>query len=115
MLCAVLLLVAIGCVTDPWHHFLSVDRDFHVGVLNRGIDSRIVFFNNAQDGPYAGSIIRFDDDPFPYTTAFGDSWGVYYRHFVWPDATLWTLKVSLWYPIVAFAVLPIFRFVRRRR
>jgi hypothetical protein len=38
---------------------------------------------------------------------FGDFLGIYYRHFRWVgEATLWTLRVSLWYPVVLSGVLP---------
>lgn len=44
--------------------------------------------------------------------------GIYYRRFVWPDTSLWTLAVSFWYPLSLFALLPglwIGRKLMRRR
>ncbi|MHC4691816.1 MAG: hypothetical protein ACYS67_03670 [Planctomycetota bacterium] len=32
--------------------------------------------------------------------------GIYYRYFVWPDTSLWTLAVSFLYPLLLFALLP---------
>ena len=76
------------------------------------IDSRLVLFNDAEYGPYRGSIIGLVDadgsiyPPLEREESFGDSWGVYYRHFQWSDSTLWTLMVTLWYPIALFAIMP---------
>lgn len=41
--------------------------------------------------------------------AFGDTLGIYYRYFRWTvsGATLWTLSVSLVYPLAMFTVLPL--------
>jgi hypothetical protein len=32
--------------------------------------------------------------------------GIYYRRFEWAEATVWTLAVSLWYPLFLFGLLP---------
>jgi hypothetical protein len=43
----------------------------------------------------------------------GDFPGIYYRHFEWlDDRPIWTLMVSLWYPIGLFAILPAVWFFR---
>jgi hypothetical protein len=39
--------------------------------------------------------------------------GIYYRRFVWPDTSLWTLSVSFWYPLLLFALLPGLRIGRK--
>ena len=44
--------------------------------------------------------------------------GIYYRRFMWPDTSLWTLAVSFWYPLLLFSLLPAFwigRKLMRRR
>jgi hypothetical protein len=115
MLCLFLLLFALGVATDAWNHRLSLAPAFHIGVLNNGLDSRIVFFNNSEYGPYRGSIVGLAGNEFPHTNAFGDTFGVYYRHFTWPDSVLWTLMVSMWYPILAFSLLPSWWLIRRTR
>jgi hypothetical protein len=48
---------------------------------------------------------------------YGDFPGIYYRHFEWWRQTLpwWTLRVSLWYPITLFAMLPVWWSIRRLR
>lgn len=45
----------------------------------------------------------------------GDLPGIYYRHFVWwkEKDTEWTLMISLWYPILLFAIAPAFWIFRR--
>jgi hypothetical protein len=119
---AILLLLA-GYALRPRFHYVSISDSLHVGLEARGFDSRSVFFNDAT-GPYRGSIIGLLDsdgnlvDPLEREWRFGDAWGVYYRYFQWPDRTLWTLSVSLWYPIVLFAMLPALRlllYTRRSR
>jgi hypothetical protein len=106
----------------------------------------VVFFNNIEYGPYRGSIIALTDDAHPSSKqgwSFGEyDWGqiidfdgkgeievkekvcdlpgVYFRHIRWSKETLplWTLMVSLWYPLFLFSVVPavwIFRRWRLRR
>ncbi len=104
---------------NPWDHYLSFGDKFHVSIWDLGgRDSRIAFFSNGEYGPYRGSMIGFVgadgklDPPLKRKEGFGDSWGIYYRLFewhdasLWPDTKLWTLMVSLWYPMAAFAVMP---------
>ena len=104
-------------VANPWDHHMSVTGSLHIGVWG-GCDGptfgRVVFFNDEESGPYHGSIIALADEhgnPHPRyrVRAWGDSFGVYYRHFYFPDSdrTLWTLIVSLLYPLALFAVLPL--------
>ena len=119
MLVITVLLFIAGWVISPWDQFLSFSDDFHVGVLGRGIDARIVCFSDSDYGPYQGSIIGVVDadgslyPPLKSEYAFGDSWGIYYRYFEWSDSILWTLTVTLWYPIVIFAIMPLVELTRR--
>ena len=109
----ILLLVASSYDFDPHNHrqhLVSLTEDCHVTVA-RG---RIVFFNNVEYGPYHGSIIQLSDDkgiahPRIDKNGFGDTWGIYYRHFRWLDSgdVIWTVMISLAYPLVVFAVLPV--------
>ncbi|TWU36745.1 hypothetical protein Q31b_50270 [Novipirellula aureliae] len=113
MLSVSVLLFLVGYITSPWDYHFSFSDDSHVGVWGRGLDSRLVFFNNAEYGPYRGSIIGLVDadgsiyPPLEREESFGDSWGIYYRHFQCSDSTLWTLMVTLWYPIAFFAIMPL--------
>lgn len=105
---AMLLLSAATFVLDPWNHRLSLGPQFHIGVWRFGDDTlgRIMFFNDADDGPYRGSLIdiKIGDvvvSQFDRRIVFGDTCGIYYRWFHRPDgATLWTLALSLWYPLL---------------
>lgn len=125
LLVLTILLFVGGYKLSPWEYRLSFGDSFHVGVWARdGLDSRIVFFNDAGYGPCRGSIIGLvgsDGNVYPpriREVYIGDTWGVYYRYFQWIDGTLWTLMVSLWYPIVFFAMLPVSRLLHvtlRRR
>ena len=89
---------------------LSLSPSFHFGVASRGLESRLILFNDSQYGPYRGSIVRWWGVMNRSTTGFGDAFGIYYRHFVWSDGrVLWTLFVSLWYPLVLFGTLAVIR------
>jgi len=40
--------------------------------------------------------------------------GIYYRHFEWEkEPVVWTVMVSLWYPILLLAVFPVLWIIRR--
>ena len=112
MLVISILLFLVGYIASPWDYYLSFSDDSHVGVCTRGLDSRFVFFNDAEYGPYSGSIIGLVDEdgniypPLEREEAFGNSWGIYYRYFPRSGSTLWTLTVTLWYPIAVFAIMP---------
>jgi hypothetical protein len=108
-----LLLAFVGAFTNPRKHFVSIGNSFHISVSNIGLDSRIVFFNDSDYGPYRGSIISIADGPQPKSVGIGDAWGLYYRHFEWPAQRLWTLMISLWYPIVLFAMMLVVSLWRR--
>ncbi len=99
MLASSLLLFVVGYIVSPWDYHVSLSEETHVGVWARGLDSRIVFFNNSEYGPYRGSIIGLVDakgnvyPPLVREESFGDSWGIYYRYFQWSDSILWTLML----------------------
>lgn len=102
---------------------LSLLPSLHIAVSNaRGSGGlgRVEIFNDAS-GPYRGSIIGLVGadgkiyPPLDGEIAWGDAWGVYYRYFRGQDGRiLWTLSVSLWYPLLASAALPFARLLRRR-
>jgi hypothetical protein len=95
VLLAISLFLAIASIwLDPMQHRLSLNDDFHLSVQARGLDTRIVFFNHADYGPYRGSMVGILDaqgnvyPPLEVKRYFGDFAGVYYRYFRWSDATL---------------------------
>jgi len=111
-------------VLDPCEHHLSITDSFHIGVLRgpeHSLVGRLAFFSDDM-GPYQGSIICLSDEegrparPIRQIK-FGDACGVYYRYFHFLDTggTLWTLMVSLVYPVAAFSLLPAMWVWRRRR
>jgi hypothetical protein len=123
----------------PWDHKISLTKEFHISVwsgFNGDTLGRLVFFNNAQYGPYRGSIMNFggenthevqsgwfyanhhyDFGQITSTNSNGtidrlklcDLPGIYFRHFQFHDQanTLWTLMLSLWYPLILFSILPV--------
>ncbi len=117
MLAISVLLFFVGYIVSPWDYHLSFSDDCHIGVWARGLDSRLVCFNDATHGPYRGSISGLVDadgniyPPLEREESFGDSWGIYYRQFQGSDSTLWTLMVTLWYPIALFAIMPVVNLV----
>ena len=50
-------LVGLSSATNPNDNHISFTHSFHVGVG----DARIMFFNDADYGPYSGSIINLGD------------------------------------------------------
>ena len=73
----------------------------------------MIFFN-IKDGPYICGTIALSDGPgesHPRYLARGwdDSFGVYFHHFYFFDSgkTVWTLMISLLYPLALFAILPL--------
>ena len=107
LLAVSILLFVGGWLFRPSDYHVSFGDSLHVGVTSVGwIDSRIAFFDNAKYGPCRGSLIGIVGEggvivpPLEHSVVFGDSFGIYYRDYEWPDSNLWTLKVSLWYPIV---------------
>jgi hypothetical protein len=115
--CLVLVAWAMAGRIDPRRQHVSLSRDCHVSIDAHGADSRLEVFNDADYGPYCGSIIGIAGDPNgPTVAGFGDTAGVYYRSIQWPTGrSLWTFSLSLCYPLVVTAVLPIFYLVRRLR
>lgn len=98
-------------------HYLSFTPSFHVCQS----DGRLVVFNDAAYGPYSGSIVQLSGGTGNLTAkiekaGFGEIYGIYYRCFRWPDGyILWTAKISFWYALVGFLILPsvwLLRFLR---
>ena len=118
------LFLSIGTfVLDPWRHYVSFSDTFHVAVwrFHGNTLGRVVFFNDATYGPYRGSLLKITDgnsNDFPVfekEVYLGDSYGIYYRYFRLEGQELWTLMLSLWYPAILFAILPMSWLIVRRR
>jgi hypothetical protein len=119
-----LLLAIAARLLDPWtEHSISLRPKLYVGVgqaYPSDIVGRVAIFNDRESGPYRGNIIALPGggSSLLERSSFGDAWGIYYRHFRWPNYEVWTLMVSLAYPIWLFALLPIAWLIReanRRR
>lgn len=111
VLTIVLYLVAFRI--DHRKTFVQLGPSTYVTLLAHGLDCRIAVFNDPASGPYRGSIISFDGGKEPKTTGFGDTWGIYYRNFQWPDREMSTLTVSLLYGVIGFGILPASRLLLR--
>jgi hypothetical protein len=124
----------VTLVASPWisltrHFNLGIWKSFSgegLGMLE--------IFNDSQSGPYSGSIVALSERPpkavwdWRVSENYGagkeiifdgkgaiqviatgaDFPGIYYRYFQWPNKPkpLWTLMVSLWYPLFLFSILP---------
>jgi len=110
LLACTIILWAWSFWTDPRKDCVSFSRNFHVAVEN----VRVSFFNVKDYGPYHGGILSLasgEETAFPAFAerrGFGDTLGIYYRYFRWADSgiILWTLSVTLLYPMIVLAVLP---------
>lgn len=123
LLVLVLAISVAGFWIDPWKERVSIGKDLHAAVWNRNDnDVRFVFYNDIE-GPYTGSIIQLDGQPpldrhFGFGDGAGLPIGIYYRYFRYaglPTSATWTLSFSVWYPIVAFGILPVIALRRWRR
>jgi hypothetical protein len=120
-----LLLSACSFRLDPRESRLSLGPACHIGVCQRiGGNSlgRLVLFSDGKYGPYRGSLIALSDGkggsmpPIDRRVSWGDSCGIYFRYWRWANGpAVWTLTVSLWYPLLLSAVLPAFCVGRRAR
>lgn len=114
---------------DPWKKFVSLGSRFHASFSGRDENVRLVFFNLAVYGPCTGCTYSVSSPPLangapapanpnaPHSFESGEERaGVYYRCVTWPNGlVLWTLEVSLFYPLVLSAFLPSFWIVRNFR
>jgi hypothetical protein len=104
------LSAAIGNI-DGITPLASFSKYCHLTIFGHGADYRLALYNDAVFGPYHGSIIAMagpDGRTRIEAHGFGDTAGIYYRHFRWPGgAVLWTLMISLIYPLAISLVLPI--------
>jgi hypothetical protein len=119
----ILLLGLTMRIAAPCEMRLSLSPNLHIGVSNArrsGGLGRVEIFNDAS-GPNCGSIIGLVGadgkiyPPLDCEIAWGDARGAYNRYFRGQDGRmLWTLSVSLWYPLLASAAFPLARLVRGR-
>lgn len=102
---------------DPRKQFIRLSAGFHLTLHAHGADARVVVFSDPTDGPYTGSILALAGDPnAPTVSGIGDVAGIYYRMIRWPDGqSLWTVSLSLIYPLIAAALLPCAWIIRRSR
>ena len=85
----------------PWYDGRQAGRNIRVGAF----DGWFWVFNT--ESPYMGSIIAVSSPGKPSEFPRGravDFPGIYFRHFWWPDQTVWSLGVSFLYPAL-FAVI----------
>lgn len=91
---------------NPWDHYISLGSHFHISVWgNEHSIGRVVLFNSISYGPYRGSIINAS--AILSEAHFGDTAGIYFRYFRFHQGILWTLMLSLWYPLALFSIAPV--------
>jgi hypothetical protein len=106
-----LVLSAASFVFYTPDYHLSLSDGFHVGLCTFGDEwvGRVAFYNNAEYGPYRGSLLFLEEPPpMPRRVDFRCRYRICYCDYLWEDGVaLWTLIISLWYPIVLFGTLPL--------
>ena len=108
----------LAASVDPVTRFLTLHQNLHLSIDQRPYGPALEVFNDANYGPYRGSIISVSAPGLPSEVKSTglDFVGVYYRDFRWPNGmTLWTLSLSLIYLVVLGAVLPATWVIRRLR
>ncbi|HUO07315.1 MAG TPA: hypothetical protein VM008_03215 [Phycisphaerae bacterium] len=117
---AVLISWSIARYVNPCKTSLPLLPDCYISFSTIMGDARLHVFNDRR-GPYNGGIVAlagsYPGDPkTPTGVGVGDAAGVYFRYICWPDGhILWTLSVSLVYPLTVFAILPLLWLNRRSR
>lgn len=94
---------------DVRRHGITVTSRFYVGFFSGGL------WLYSDQLPYQGSIIQVDGQPPLLRQSAFDFSGIYYRYFHFPADTTWSLRVSLWYPVLLSAIAPVFWMYQRRR
>jgi len=107
-----LALCACLCLLLPISYEFRQGIRLHDKLRIGAFDGRLCLYND--ELPYNGSIIGIAGSTVPRTVSW-DCAGIYFRHFQWPDATLWTLKVPLLLLIPATAILPCVWLFRRHQ
>jgi len=90
---------------------LAIGTTFKAGVDSR-FGGEIVIFNNT---PYGGSITRVGTNDFRTVAVAGwNRYGMYFRSISssLQKGRSWTFRISIWYPIVLFAIYPALFFLR---
>lgn len=119
--------IIVTCVLLSWiatffmtgEHWITAGADLNITITRRDGNAWLVFFNDARYGPLfsvltgisngQGQVISVVDRDVAW-----HHFGVYYRYLHRPGAgTFWTLAVSMAYPFVLFAVLPLTWMIRR--
>ena len=104
-LCSVGFFV-IGFLHQPSVISITLSDNFHAGVWNQGVDSRLVFFNDGAYDP-AHLATHFPGSITQKAFSFGAVPGIYYRYIRTEFDTHWVFLFSLWYPFVIFGFLVI--------
>jgi hypothetical protein len=123
---AVLFVLSLAMFVAGWHfdaseHWIHVKEDLNIGLVHRGdFDTGLAFF--CDSGPYNGGTITLTSkgSPSPYEVKqYFNAPGIYYRYFRFKTWTsrevIWVLRISLWYALVAFSVLPLIWLVKTLR
>jgi hypothetical protein len=116
----VLFVLSPALFVAGWHfdaqmtqeHSIHVKDEFNIGLIHRGdFNTALAFYGDA--GPYNGGILALTSkgSPSPFDIEQGfDAPGIYYRYFkfriVHPGEVIWIFRISLWYALVAFLILP---------
>jgi len=114
LLCLTGLLFYLSYRINAWEESFSLRDDFHISLYGKGNGCHLAFFTE-KNYPYTGSVIKLGEMEWPKIRGFGYSWGIYYRHFTWPEEKQWTLYISLWWPVVLFSILPGLFLYRKHR
>lgn len=110
-LCLLLCLCSVGLVVFGYLYQPSIASirllgNFHTGVLNQGLDSRLLFFN---DDKYDPSVLETHFSGNIKNTLYISTLpGIYYRYIQTDLHTHWVCQFSPFYLIIIFGVLVIY-------
>jgi hypothetical protein len=105
---------------NSWTHFITLAPGLHLTLTTRDGGANLAFFNDGRLGPYLGGTLGITSKGSQHPTQIRDTQfdaiGVYFRLIRWPSGPkIWTVTLSLWYPLALCAILPTMWIIRRRR
>jgi hypothetical protein len=92
-----------------WHH-ISLGQDVNLSASGVESHESLLFFN----GPMPNDTTMFGSN---VKETFYEGWGIYFKliNNTAMKITWWTLMISLWYPIIIFAILPTIFMIKKLR
>ena len=86
---------------------LSLTNNLYT-IVTKNWGGNIVFYNNAETGPYTGGIISLTPEGTKQADlkGWGNNHWISFKSFIDKGRYIWTLTIRIWLPFLIFAILP---------